>query len=184
MHDSALARDARELRLALSGVPREFWHLEVKDIGLAAIKAWGGRKVSPVEQRFWCKTLLKQPSRQKCIIGSLDEGAGLALATVLATQLGYNKKSQEYEHTYRILNLDAQHLPYKKEPGSEIAAVVIHNVLADSPSERIMLVRDMMLKFPRALRFLVVEGTRDPWGWCMNNLVLRPDVCCLATKIL
>jgi len=180
--DLSLARDERELRLAQACVPREFWNLELSSIAMARISAWGGRKVSVAEQRFWCKTLLKQPRNQKCFIGSVGESAGLALATVLAHDMGFNKKKQQYDQTYRILSVDAQHLPIKRESGPGPGIIIVHNVLDKSPAERIMHVRDLLLRFPKTIRLVVIDGTRDPWGWTMNNLVLRPDICCLATK--
>lgn len=184
MHDIQLARDAREVRLAHQGVPREYWSLTPNDIGFASIKAWGGRKVSPAEQRFWFKSLIKQQNRQKCIIASATEDAGLALATAVAVNFGYEIKNQEYQGPQRIISVDAQYLPAKREPHQEVAIVLVHNVLANAPAERIMKVRDILVRYPKSVRMVVVLGTKDPWGWSMNNLVIRPDICCLATKVL
>jgi hypothetical protein len=179
IHDVAFARDPHERRLAQAGVPREFWHLGVKQIHFATLTAWG-RKVAPAEQRFWLKALIREPRRELVVIGSpYEELPGLALAFITAMEFG--RQGNEYNKTHRVVDTDTQFLPlpYLKMP----EVLILHNLIDNAPDERIMRVRDTLLRFRGAVRIVVVAGTRDPWSWSMSKLLLRPDICVVTTGI-
>lgn len=156
--------------MANAGVERALWNVQVQDVGLAACTLQQ-RKITVLEQRWHLKWLVRNPNRQLCCFGTLGQdqpGVALAIAVVNAMAM-------------RVAMLDAQYLPVSVEHYPR--AIVIHNVMHDASAQRIEQVRDACLRFSGAVRILVVAGTRDPAGWCLNKIRLTPMVCCRATAV-
>jgi hypothetical protein len=170
INDALLASTVQEKRLANAGVPRALWNVTVDQCRLATC-GFQRRKLSPREQRWHLHCLAQDPRQQLCCIatpGYDDAGLALAVGTVNAMHA-------------RVALIDSQWLPTSLEHYPR--ALILYNVLADAPAERIQAIRDACLRFGHAVRLLVVAGTRDPEGWCLHRLRLRPDGCCCCTAI-
>jgi len=169
-NDAAFATTPQERAMANAGVPRAFWHTRVRDVVLAGCR-FGSRVLVPREQAWHLRCLVEDPRQQLCCFSTAQQDdAGLALAVAVVNAL-----------QTRVALLDAQYLPSALEHWPQ--AVVIHNVLASATDRRLEAVRDACLRFQKVIRILVVAGTRDPAGWCLNKLRLLPSVCCVARKV-
>jgi hypothetical protein len=169
INEKLLASSPREKTLASAGVPRAFWHTQIKDVSLA-VCAFQRRQLSPREQRWHLQCLARDPRRQLCCLAApREEDSGLALAIAVANAM----------QTHVAL-VDAQYLPVSLEhfPG----ALVLCNILATATDDRLQAVRDACLRFRGAVRILVVTGTKDPAGWCYNKIRLSPDCVAVATR--
>ncbi len=183
--DLVRARELEERDYARVGIPARFWDTLLKDLAFqqcnfdtspsATLKKPRASKklttarctIPPHQQRQQLKQLIKEPSGQLVVLGSwpTDEGALAASSSALV-------QCRQEGYTVRFVNA---RYTREKLPGNT-AAYCVHNILQDCTSERLEAVRDLLLRWRRPARIVVVAGCQDPLTFCMNRLCLKPDM--------
>jgi len=132
--------------------------------------------ITPIKQAHWMRRVLKEPElllgADKPIVsvsGWPDDRIGLFFTALLAA-IAFNKN-------IRIRCIDIANP--EEHVYSQTHVVVLHNVITEATSERIQTTRDLVVKYRKLPRFLVLSGFAEPLQLFKERLRLRPDVSLL-----
>jgi len=167
--DLARARTVEETEWARAGIPARYWdtilkQLKFRSCGFGTQKK--GPKVTAAQQRQALRQVIVEPMRQLVVLGSFptDEGALAAASSVLCQAAGEGAFVQMIDAAYA-----RERLP------KETNIYAVHNLMNHSSNERVEQVRDLLLRWRRPAKLVVVAGCKDPYSFCVNRLCLRPD---------
>jgi len=181
--DIERARDEEEQDFARVGIPSRFWDTLLKDLSFRecsfavstkAVPKKPSRRqtkikqpIRPHRQRQQLRQIIMEPRGQLVVLGSwpTDEGALAAAASTLV---------QTRQEGYTVRVVDAAYT--RERMPQNTAAYLVHNILDHASDERVEAVRDLMLRWRRPARIIVVGGCRDPYAFCTTRLCLKPDL--------
>jgi hypothetical protein len=135
----------------------------------------GKQKISPTQQRNGLKEVWTNPNTQYVVLASAVEEEALRAACFVLMQL--HKTSTRFkivpaDQLWRLEKLD-------KEETKRLRTIAVHNVLTPHlTGARYLALRDMLYHNLYRTRLLVVTGTKDPYGFSVKQLGIRPDLCC------
>lgn len=168
--DVERARQIEEQDFARVGIPARFWDTLLRDLkfrrcGFAVQKK--APKITPQQQRQILRQIILEPHGQLVVLGSspTDEGALAAASSTLV---------QARREGYVVRVIDAAYA--RERLPRETNVYVVHNILNHSSDERVEAVRDLLLRWRRPARIVVVAGCPDPYAFCTNRLCLKPDL--------
>jgi len=152
------------------GIPARFWDTLLKDVKFRSCDFRSRKKASkitPAQQRQILRQIIMEPRGQLVVLGSgpTDEG-GLAAASstlVQARREGYVVRVVDAAYT-------RERLP------RETTLYAVHNIVNHASNERVEAVRDLLLRWRRPARIVVVAGCKNPYAFCINRLCLKPDL--------
>ena len=175
------ARKLEEQDFARVGIPARFWDTLLQDLVFrqcsfavepnakpAKTKTPKLRApIKPHQQRQMLLQIIKDPRGQLVVLGAspTDEGALAAASSTLI---------QARREDYVVRVVDAAYT--RERLPRETTVYAIHNILNDASNERVEAVRDLLLRWRRPARIVVVAGCRDPYAFCVNRLCLKPDL--------
>ena len=176
--DQIFVNDATSRRWFKAGIPREYWkYLTGGKQKFERFKILKGPVVSAVHQRQAFNSLLKEVRRSHPLevlySQPTDSGALVAAYKLFSTYLSLGLRVGQ-------INLGFGAKPFRKS----LDVLVLHNIMVNSPPDRIQLARDTILKHRYSFKIAVVGGVpKNPRDW-WNETVRYGCAHCFVVKDL
>lgn len=176
--DQIFVNDATSRSWFKAGIPREYWKpISEGNQSFEKFPILRGPVVSAIHQRQAYRSLLKELRRSHPLVviysQPTDSGALVAAYKLFSTYLALGLRVGQVDLGFGVK-------PFRKN----LDVLLLHNIMTNSPPDRIQLARDTILKHRYSFKIAVVGGVpKNPRNW-WNETVRYGCAHCFVVKDL
>lgn len=158
-----MAGTPEERLLAKCGVPAYAWKIQLKEFAFRST-AFRGGKLSAHAQGQWCRNIILDPPYNPLFIISSAPTDTAAVALL----------SWMFRHRINSDRRASFGTPGTFNYSRMYTTICLHNVLNEATPARREEVRDVLLANDESFRVVAIGGSKNPEGWALNSLRVRP----------